>query len=273
MLLVLAIHSPARAGMGQWTSTGLFGGLVNVLAVDPQTPTNVYAAAPGGVFKSTDGGMTWARATNGITDLSIDALVIDPMTPTTLYAGANQGGGVFKSTDGANSWTQLSTAPTIVNALAINPQATSTLYAGSPFAGRGTVFKSTDGGNTWARSGTGLPNGTFILAVDPQTPTTLYAGEQSQGIFKSLDGGGSWAAANNGFSGSLINVQALAINPQTTSTLYAAVSTLSGPFGLFESTNGGATRSTAGSPANSPTRTGSCTARPASPSRPNRMAS
>jgi hypothetical protein len=247
MLLVLAIHSPARAGMGQWTSTGLFGGLVNVLAVDPQTPTNVYAAAPGGVFKSTDGGMTWARATNGITDLSIDALVIDPKTPTTLYAGAQLGGGVFKSTDGANSWTQLSNAPSIVNALAINPQTTSTLYAGSPFAGEGTVVKSTDGGMTWAMSGTGLPNGTFILAVDPQTPTTLYAGEQSQGIFKSLDGGNSWAAANNGFGGSLINVQALAINPQNTSTLYAAVATLSGPFGLFESTNGGASWSLANS--------------------------
>jgi photosystem II stability/assembly factor-like uncharacterized protein len=247
MLLVLAIHSPAGAGMGQWTSTGPFGGLVNVLAVDPQTPTNVYAAAPGGIFKSVDGGMTWARATNGITDLTIDALVIDPKTPTTLYAGAETGGGVFKSTDGANSWTQLSNAPTIVNALAINPQTTSTLYAGSPFAGTGTVFKSTDGGMTWAMSGSGLPNGTFILAINPQTPTTLYAGEQSQGIFKSLDGGNSWAAANNGFSGSLINVQALAINPQNTSTLYAAVATLGGPFGLFESTNDGASWSLANS--------------------------
>jgi photosystem II stability/assembly factor-like uncharacterized protein len=247
MLLVLAIHSPARAGSGQWTSTGPFGGLVNGLAVDPQTPTNVYAAAPGGIFKSVDGGTTWARATNGITDLSIDALVIDPKTPTTLYAGAETGGGVFKSTDGANSWTQLSNAPTIVNALAINPQTTSTLYAGSPFAGEGTVVKSTDGGMTWAMSGSGLPNGTFILAIDPQTPTTLYAGEQTQGIFKSLDGGNTWTAANNGFSGSLINVQALAINPQNTSTLYAVVATLSGPFGLFESTNGGASWSLANS--------------------------
>jgi photosystem II stability/assembly factor-like uncharacterized protein len=247
MLLGLAAHFPARAGSGQWTSTGLYGGSVDLLVVDPQTPSNVYAASPGGVFKSTNGGASWAPASNGITDLSIAALAIDPKTPTTLYAGAEQGGGIFKSTDGANSWTQLSSAPSIINSIAINPQTTSTLYAGSPVAGEGTVVKSTDGGMTWAMSGSGLPNGTFILSIDPQTPTTLYAGEQTQGIFKSVNGGSTWTAANNGFSGSLINVQALAINPQTTSTLYAAVSTTSGPFGLFESTNGGASWSLANS--------------------------
>src|SRR5262249_46741982 len=50
-----------RAGAGEWAPIGPDGGNIDALAVDPQDSNTVYASAASGVFKSTDGGMSWAR--------------------------------------------------------------------------------------------------------------------------------------------------------------------------------------------------------------------
>ena len=234
-----AIASPALGGTNTWTTNGPYGGLVTVLAVDPQTPANLYAAGFSGVFKSADGGGTWTRSSDGIPNPSVDALAIDPATPTTLYAGLRQGQ-VVKSTDGAASWAVLANSPSIVTALAIDPQATGTIYAGQDQNG---LQKTTDGGATWSSIGVAtLPSfPTFsALIVDPDTPTTVYAGESSNGIFKSTDGGVTWAAANTGMTGPVFQVLSMAIDPKTPSTLYAVVLTSGNP-GLFKSTDSGGT--------------------------------
>lgn len=258
LLFGLLAGSPARAGVDQWTSTGPYGGNVPVLAVDPTTPTTLYAAAAGGggVFKSTDGGASWASASNGIADRNIAALAVDPVTPTTLYASSSDFGpsgiglsGVFKSTDGAQSWTKLPVDPNtflpgLVQAFAIDPQATSTLYAA---AGGFGVLKSTDGGTSWTAATSGLPpNVSFTsIAVNPQTPTTVYAGStdgsvSGAGIFKSTDGGATWAAANSGIAGTTLDVLGLAIDPQNPATIYASMNTENNSSGLYKSTSGGA---------------------------------
>ena len=69
---------------------------IYTLAVDPVTPTILYAGTGGGVFKSTDGGGTWSAFNTGLTDLYVWALAIDPQTPTSLYAGTYRSG-VFKT--------------------------------------------------------------------------------------------------------------------------------------------------------------------------------
>ena len=89
--------SLAEAGINVWTSNGPEGGVITALAIDPVTPTTLYAAsgtyyaaATGrGVFKSTDGGGSWTRINSGLPPflLNFDALAIDPVTPSTLYAG------------------------------------------------------------------------------------------------------------------------------------------------------------------------------------------
>jgi photosystem II stability/assembly factor-like uncharacterized protein len=101
---------PAEAGVNVWTTNGPGGGTIRALAIDPHTPTTLYAGvrgAPGGVFKSTDGGASWSAVNTGLpdpsaTDLAVFSLAIDPQTPTTLYAGTWFG--VFKSTDGGGTW-------------------------------------------------------------------------------------------------------------------------------------------------------------------------
>ena len=57
------------ASAGVWTAHGPNGGQVNAIAVDPSTPTTVYAATEfGGFFKSLDGGDTWSPIGGGLTD-------------------------------------------------------------------------------------------------------------------------------------------------------------------------------------------------------------
>ena len=249
ILLLGAAGSPARAGVDRWTNTGPFGGSVTVVAVDPHTPSTLYAGGSaggfasnsGGGFKSTDSGASWVPFGTAYPCGGVNALAIDPATPTTLYAS---GQGTCKSADGGASWTQLTNDPNTflpgsVQSFAIDPQATATIYA----ADGHSVIASTDGGQSWS-AGTGLPNGPsyVIVAVDPHTPTTVYAGSNEgsasgAGLFKSTDGGASWSAINNGITpaAGALDVIGLAVDPQTPATLYA---TTTG--GLFKSINGGA---------------------------------
>src|SRR5262250_3185752 len=84
-----------HAGNNVWTSFGPEGGRVYALALDPTTPTTLYAGTGGGgVFKSTTGGASWSAVNTGLTNTSVRALAIERLTPSTLYAGTF-GGGVF----------------------------------------------------------------------------------------------------------------------------------------------------------------------------------
>ncbi len=241
--LLLAIgtwfSTVAYAGQGVWTTGGpVDSGWISALAINPATPSTLYAAAVDAIFKSTDSGGTWAilAPTSGFY-YYYSALAVDPSTPATLYAGRLTGAlnefGLLKSIDSGGTWTVASTGltnpsvrwSTSVRALAINPATPSTLYAGGP----GGVFRSTDSAGTWAAANTGLTSmDVLTLAINPATPSTLYAGGVG-GVFKSTDSGGTWAAAYAGFPG--FYVAALAINPVTPATLYAGtlVAASSGP--------------------------------------------
>src|SRR5439155_6614106 len=185
---------PSRA---DWVTHGP-PGPVSVLAVDPTSPSTVYAVSSAsdplsgknssGVFKTTNGGGSWSAVNNGLTDPCVGALVVDATTsPSTVYAGAF--GEVFKTTDGGGSWSLVNTGLPNTDVFALVVDATtspSTVYAGTGFG----VFKTTDGGGSWSAANTGLPNiGKFgdqlkAVAVDATTsPSTLYAGTQFSGVF------------------------------------------------------------------------------------------
>ncbi len=234
-------------GGNTWSTTGL-SSPVGALAIDPQTPTTLYAGAGRfgsveGVSKTTDGGNTWS--TTGLSS-PVGALAIDPQTPTTLYAGAARLGsvegsqGVYKTTDGGDTWITLSLPAgewSRVIGLAIDPQNPAMLYAGTErcygcgMGGLccvpGEAFKSTDGGDTWSR----LPVAATVLSIDPQSPTTLYA--VADRVFKSTDGGGTWSDLSTGLPRGYYDdegVLALAIDPIELRRVYAA--TRSGVFAI-----------------------------------------
>jgi ligand-binding sensor domain-containing protein len=147
----------AHAGINAWTSIGPADVRVNAIAIDPTTPTTLYAGTNNGVVKSTDGGMSWQASSSGRPGTSVAILAIDQLASQTLYAVAFSNG-VFKSTDGGLSWSATNTglADLFVGALAIAPH---TLYAGiSDYSqSRGGVFRSTNGGESWQDSSSGLP--------------------------------------------------------------------------------------------------------------------
>jgi hypothetical protein len=123
---------------------------VAALALDPTTPTTLYAGTVGyvgipggGVFKSTDGGGSWSAANTGlpltcaivrgiIVPCRVSALALDPTTPAILYAGTERG--VFKTTTGGGSWSPMSLglpSPVTVVAFALGPAPPTALYAGT----------------------------------------------------------------------------------------------------------------------------------------------
>jgi cysteine-rich repeat protein len=212
-----------RSG-GSAASGKIGAGQVNALAIDPDTPTTLYAGTEcSGVLKSLDGGDSWSATSTAMPHTYVRALAINPATPTTLYAGTF---GVFRSTDGGSSWQATDLTGSSVSALAIDPTTPSTLYAGTWWDG---LFRSVNGGSSW--QATGLTNPYVrALAIDPTTPTTLYAGTYDGGVFRSTNGGSSWSAVNTGLTNAA--VLALAINP---TTLYAGTY----QEGVFQSTNGG----------------------------------
>ncbi len=240
-----------------WVGNGPYGGAVEVLAVDPTTPTTIYAGTQtAGIFKSTNGGGSWIAINNGLIGfITISALAIDPSTPTTIYAATVRG--LFKSTDGGGSWTsvsppgfQIGGTPNYlsVDALVIDPATPTTLYVGS--FSPGGVFKSNDSGASWTAINSGLPGAAgpqvTALVINPLTPTTLYAvanlsdGTISASVFKSTDAGGTWNPVSNGLPAATV-VEALAIDPVTPTTLYASVvPDTGGGDGVYKSTDGGA---------------------------------
>ena len=191
------------------------------IAIDPQTPSTLYAGlvgffGVGRVLNSTDGGATW-QDTGGSMP-GVVTLAIDPLTPDTLYAGTPFGQ-VFKSTDAARSWALADeglSARGFVHEVATDPTTPTTVYAATD----GGVFKSVDGGTSWDTVNVGLPNtGVAALAIDPTAPDTLYAGTKEEGVFRSPDGGDRWSALNIGLRNP--HVQALALDAPN-QRLYAA---------------------------------------------------
>jgi len=258
VIAVLAIFplslfgGPAWAGTNAWTGTGPDGGPVLAVLVDTAslaTPSPIYVGTAGsGVFKSLDGGVTWAQTEPGgsLAKRRVRSLVFG--AAGTIYAGSDDDfakNGVFQSTDSGISWQPIGTnarglTNRKVQALAWDG---TSLYAGVREEGAGSgVFKWT--GTTWTGIGTslnGLTNRKVqALAIDPlPVPKVVYAGTQGAGVFKTIDGGATWTGPlgspnpNQGFSSSCLaspEIMALVVDENiprsptpTDATLYAAV--------------------------------------------------
>ncbi len=203
------------------------------LAIDPMTPTTLYAgdfrlpemdelSGDSFVIKSTDGGDTWFHLKEPAepegAEIRAYALAIDPLTSGKLYAGGTGTPNLVKSTDGGATWTNVSPAPGFVYALAIDHKQPATLYAGEVDSTQTSlgIFKSPNGGGFWRQKNAGFPTPLpriNTLLVDPANPAYLHAGTD-MGYFYSVDGGEYWTAANDGLpTGSAQFISALALTP------------------------------------------------------------
>ncbi|HWT03932.1 MAG TPA: Calx-beta domain-containing protein, partial [Pyrinomonadaceae bacterium] len=220
---------------------GLKGELINAIALDPKTPSTVFAGTNNRLFKSTDGGNNWRELNTGVPNAEVMEIVVDPLTPSNVYMAVNSfsvGSGVYKSVDGGESWVLVNNGLPIYTrllSLAIDPVTPTTLYLGTY---GGLIYKTVEGGKVW----TAVTNPSSLsfaveIAVSPQNPAVIYAAADMSprgGIYKSANGGSSWVrvgATQLGEYG-----RSVAVDPSNPSIVYAVAY----PGGLYKSTDGGA---------------------------------
>ena len=216
------------------------GNAVYNLAYDPSTPTTLYASSMAfGVYKSTDGGSTWADSTVGITGVFPFDILAD--STGAIYMGT-EGTGIFKSTDGGATWV-MKDAGIAVNLGGSGITAESMVEASTPGTlyetDQNTLYKTVDGGDTWAPLSVNAVGSINSLAVDPQQTQTVYAGSGGGQVLKSIDGGANWTASVSGLP--VDAVFSLAVDPTDSNVLYAGGQQT----GLSKSTDGGKTWSPA----------------------------
>ncbi len=240
-------HSASWTAMGPYTSPGGYAGLgrLNCVRVDPHNNEQIWVgSASGGLWHSTDAGLSWVTSTDELPTLGVTDILIDPTNTNTMYIATGDGDagdtysiGVLKSTDGGASWNTTglnwSTAQTrTISRLLMHPNDVQTLFA----AGDG-VYKSTDGGATWSQ----VLFGEFRdMRFKPGAPDTMYVSGNSNDVQRTTNGGATWASSSGGISGAIGRI-ALGVSPGNPEYVYAlaANNSNSGFAGLFRSTNSG----------------------------------
>jgi photosystem II stability/assembly factor-like uncharacterized protein len=163
--------------------TPLEGLSISAIAPHPTDRDTAWVATVGqGVYKTSDGGATWSRASTGLTDKRVMALVLDARTGT-LFAGTAEAG-VWRSEDGGKSWQRRGSGmnPTEpVGALVIDPVRPETLYAGSWQSG---AFVSSNAGDSWQRMNDGLRTRSVSALAISVDGAVLYAATRGEGVFR-----------------------------------------------------------------------------------------
>ncbi|MBI3597103.1 MAG: hypothetical protein HY203_08135 [Nitrospirae bacterium] len=257
--LLIFMTIPFLSGCWGSPSSNISGTFdLKAIAIDPSTPTTLYVGTDGGgVYKSTDGGASWAPINQGLTDLKVTALAIDWFTPYRIYAGT-ENGGIFSSFDYGESWMFNQAPITDIRAIVIDrnvcPPAT------PPFPSCQWIFVASQTSGVWWSQNAGSkysqfnnsPSNVTAMAIYPTTlpnPTgRLYIGTERGGFFltalhPTLDS--LWTEALPGLKANTQeDVVSLAVRPDVISELYVGTSgegISSSTVGIYKSTDAGTT--------------------------------
>ena len=242
-------------GGNSWTTTtDMLPTLgVSAIAVDPVNPSIIYIGtgdrdasdAPGmGVYKSLDGGLTWAPSNIGMSTSIVGSLLIDPINPQIIFAGTNSG--LFKSIDGGANW--LGKSGGFFKDMAFKPGNHNIMYASYS----GMFVRSTDNGETWTQITNGIPDGARgVIGVSEANPEVVYLmlakGDNGfKGLYKSTNSGiqftemsnspniMDWSCDGSGSGGQAWYDLALTVDPANANTIYT------GGVNVWKSIDGGA---------------------------------
>ncbi len=133
------------------------------VAMQPGSPSTLFAGTMLGLFRTTDSGAHWIELTNGLVAHYAAAIAFDPSTPTTVYA-ARHGGGLYKSTNGGDSWSLANYSNFHPSQIVVDPVDSSIVYILLHNAG---VMKSNDGGTSFVSLGPTSCEFPTGLAIDP----------------------------------------------------------------------------------------------------------
>jgi len=208
--------------------------VLDQLFVDSRDSKIIYTSghrhkAPGGFFRTTDGGATW-KESKELKDQSIFSMTQSTVDPNILLVGTTNG--VWISKNSGADWDKIAstTMPVNVDSLAMDPRNTSTIYAGTWWR----PFKSTDSGKTWQTIKDGMidDSDVFVVNLDPRNPEHVIASACS-GIYESINGGTKWAKIQ-GIPSQSRRTRDLLQHPTIPGTIYAATTE-----GFWMTSNGG----------------------------------
>ncbi len=267
-----SIHEQSNTSKFSWQSTGPtnIGGRITDIAIHPNTISTIYVGtASGGIYKSTNNGLSWVNIFTDVPAISIGDLAIDPTNQNIIYAGTGEanassysffGNGIYKSIDAGVSWVHIGLDSSgYIGRIIVDSTNPSRIFIAvcgnlfSPGQHRG-IFRSDDGGLNWTRK---LFVNDSTSAIDivqnPDNPNILYAtmwermrglnyrrsfGDGS-GIYYSNDGGDNWIELTSGLpSGPGIGRIGLTIARSNTSVLYAYYDNATG-VEVYKTINGG----------------------------------
>lgn len=177
-------------------------GRLNTIAFDDSDTNTLYVGSPsGGVWKSTNGGSSWAPKGDNFPNMGVSDIVIDPTAPNTLYVATgdydgnqNISIGVLKSTDAGDTWhmTGLTFGLLEFNLIAnllIDPTNSNTIFATT----KNSIKRSTDGGANWTDVFTEMDAWFNDIQYKTGNSTVIYATSYRGKFYKSTDNGGSWS--------------------------------------------------------------------------------
>ncbi|MEP6818517.1 MAG: glycoside hydrolase [bacterium] len=242
------IYKSTDAGK-TWIHLGLRDGQqIPQIAIDPRDPNRILVAVAGhpygpneerGIFRSTDGGKTFAKVLYKDENTGGADVLIDPQQPDVAYgalwearqgpwenaAWNGTGGGVYKSIDNGKTWRQLGGGlpDGIIQAnLAIAPSSTKRLVASVGTSNGVNLYRTDDGGDSWSivtkdpRPAGRIGGGDLsVPRFNPKNPDVVYVA--STVSWKSIDGGKTWSAFRGAPGGD--DYQNVWINPNSTDVI------------------------------------------------------
>ncbi|MAU14840.1 MAG: glycosyl hydrolase [Muricauda sp.] len=249
------------------------GGRSGTVAGVPGEPNLFYfGATGGGVWRTTDGGLTWENISDGYFGGSIGAVEVSQSDPNVIYVGGGEqtvrgnvssGYGVWKTEDAGKTWKSMGLEKSRhISRMRIHPKDHNIVYAAvmgnlyKPTTERG-VYKSTDGGQSWKKVlYANDMAGAVDLTFDPNNPRILYAstwrvqrtpyslssGGEGSALWKSTDSGETWTeiSKNKGFATDTLGIIGVAVSPQNSNRVWAMVENKD-KGGLYRSDDGGET--------------------------------
>ena len=280
LLLVLLLCVGGAAGATdttpfdhiEWRSVGpvnMSGRVADVEGI-PGNPDVVYVgSASGGVWKTTNGGLTFEPIFDDQPIASIGDLALAPTNPDVVYVGSGEanarnsvsfGNGVYKTTDGGKTWTHLGLDDTRhISRVLVSSLDPDVVFVGAMghFSGpndeRG-VFRSTDGGQNWEKVlFLDDRHGVSDMDIDPTNPNILYAafwrfdrkpwthttGSTEGGVWRSVDGGTSWTKLEEGLPKGVVGRIGVKVAPSNPNVVYVIAESDEGT--LFRSSDRGET--------------------------------
>ncbi len=229
------------------------GGRIVDLDADPRSGKTLYAAyASGGVWKTTNNGMSFAPIFDEQGTMGIGDIAVSPANPEVVWIGTGEcnssrssyaGMGVYRSDNAGATWTHRGlTGTQHISRVIPHPTDANTAWVAAigalytPNADRG-VFKTTDGGASWRKTLYINPEtGVIDLAIDPANPSHLLAAAWQRsrkawefdedgpgsGIYASTDGGETWALSMTGIvQGEKAGRFGLCFAPSSPNVVYA----------------------------------------------------